>query len=310
MARTHILIINWNNAPDTIECIKSVVSFPDVNVLVIDNASSDNSLSEIRSFIENSNISYKEVTVAESAAINQCESPVLLVRSPVNSGFAGGNNALLRVSLQCRAEFAWLLNNDATADVQSLNALIAKAESDSTIVFVGSVILDHARPTLVQSCGVKYFPFFGVSKLIKKDAEWNAETKNSIPHDEIDFQHGASLFVRVPALKDIGLMDERYFLYFEEQDWQYAGREKGYKNVLAAESIVYHKGSVSTSNKKHLFFYYYNRSAILFSRKHSGLLVLLCATLMLTGITIIRSKGYFKSVAWGIKGIVEGYKKK
>lgn len=302
-----ILIINWNNGADTVACIKSVISFSDSNIIVLDNASEDDSIAVIQQYLTGNNIDSSAIALSELPDAGRHK--VLFVKSSDNLGFAKGNNALLSYLVKKNEyKYAWLLNNDAVADEMALQQLVTKAEQDTKVAFVGSVVLDYFKRDLVQSCGVKYYKYFGVSKLILKNADWLKVVKTDIPVQDIDFQHGASLFVRISALKDIGMMDERYFLYFEEQDWQFVARDKGHKNELATDSIIYHKGSVSTNSKKHLFFYYYNRSAILFSRKHYSSFTAFIASVMLLGITIIRTKLNLESMKWGIKGMTEAWK--
>jgi len=103
-------------------------------------------------------------------------------------------------------------------------------------------------------------------------------------------------------------MDEIFFLYSEEADWQFRAKRKGLSNVLSLKSIIYHKGSMSTSGKKDIFFYNYNRSAILLTRKNFGGIASLTSTLSLIVITMVRSKFSYKSFVAGIKGIYAGWK--
>jgi GT2 family glycosyltransferase len=279
-----------------------------LQILLIDNASEDDSVAKLQNYLKDKEVSFVTIALEALYRLDDNKSRVILVLSDKNLGFAGGNNALLKYALlQKQAIFAWLFNNDAITAKDALQKMVEKMKEKEKTFIVGSVILDFDKPDIIQSCGVKYYPFLGVSKLILKGADWSKTDQKNLPLSEIDFQHGASLLVRLSLLKEIGLMDERFFLYFEEQDWQYKARDKGYGNELATESLIYHKGSVSTSNKKHLFFYYYNRSAILFARKHSNLATCIFASLMLSGITLIRARFYFKSVFWGIKGLVEAW---
>ena len=307
MSKTLIAILNWNNAPDTILCIKSVIGLEDVHIAVIDNNSTDKSLPEIRNYLEETG-GYSECNLSELIGFSDPPYKVSVIRSSVNSGFAGGNNAILRAAMSSSdIEYVWLLNNDAVAAPGALAAMLEVMSARKSAAFAGSVILDGTRRELIQCCGVKYYRWLAISKLIFKNKIWNEQNKNAIPYSDIDFQNGASLLVRVSALKDIGLMDERFFLYYEEQDWQYTAKEKGYDNVLAADSIVYHKGSVSTNTRKHLFFYYYNKSAVIFARKHNPFIVVFISTFMQIGIMLIRTQLYLKSVYWGFKGIFEGW---
>jgi GT2 family glycosyltransferase len=143
--------------------------------------------------------------------------------------------------------------------------------------------------------------------LLLKNRRWSTVPPEEIPYERIDFQHGASLLVRLAALSEIGVMDERYFLYFEEHDWQHRAQSLGWNNRLIPESVVHHLGSMSTQAKKHLFFFHYNRSAIIFTRSHFPPQVRVVASLLLLGITLIRSKLNFKSLTWGMKGLFQGW---
>ena len=308
MVKTAILIINWKNSFDTINAIKSILHLNDTALFLLDNDSQDNSVEEIKDFFSTNSIKYSLIRTNEADGYRYNEEKVVFVLSDSNKGFAGGNNVLLKCIIQNKEfTYAWLLNNDAIADNLALNALIYKMNEDDRVAFVGSVILDFYKPELIQCCGVKYYKYFGVSKLILKNVNWLSLDKTILINQNADFQQGASLLVRLSALETIGLMDERFFLYFEEQDWQYSAINYSYKQALAPDSIIYHKGSVSTNNKKHLFFYYYNKSAMIFAKKHCSLFVRNIAVIMLCGITIIRSKLYIKSILFGFRGILEGY---
>jgi len=282
-----------------------------LHIIVWDNHSSDNSVVEIKSWLSENSVVWREVSEEKITQLQILEGRVSVVSAKENYGFAKGNNlAMSQVMQSGLYDYVWLLNNDATATTGSLDALIKEMKSDAKNAFVGSVTLDANSRDLVQCCGVRYFKYWGVSKLQYKNCVWSQIDKKEVASNKTDYQNGASLLVRLNALKDIGLMDERFFLYSEEQDWQYTALEMGYKNVLAINSIIYHKGSVSTEGKKHLFYYYYSRSAILFSRKHYPVLTSLVATVLLTGVTIVRTRMNMNSMKWAMKGISEGWTKK
>jgi len=182
-------------------------------------------------------------------------------------------------------------------------------ENEPGTAFCGSVLLDYYKPELVQCCGVNYYKYLGVSKLYLKNQRWS-DVENSLAgsaHPAPYYQIGASILVDMNKLKEIGLMDEIFFIYSEEADWQTRGRKLGYANSLAWKSIIYHKGNVSTAGRKHVFFFHYNRSAIIMNRKNFGLLPSLTASFFLVAVTIIRSKFVWKSIRFGIKGIFAGW---
>lgn len=311
MINTNVIILNWNNGPDTVACINSIITLPNARITVLDNFSTDNSVEIILNYLKANSLHHIITDFSAKEELNELPAKVVIVCSAKNLGFAGGCNAIMHHYLNdVSIKYTWLLNNDAIVKDNALQAMIGKMEEDDKNAFVGSVIMDYYKPAQIQCFGVDYYKYFGVSKLILKHQEWKKVDKNSLPVEKIEFQHGASLLIRMSALKEIGLMDEDFFLYFEEQDWQFRARALGYKNVIADKSLVYHKGSVSTSTKKYLFYYNYNRSAILFSRKHYNVLVVLSAIVMLTGITFVRTKLTMKSLAWGMKGIFNALFKK
>jgi len=306
---TQILILNWNNGADTVVCVKSILQYSDARVTILDNNSTDDSIELIRSGLSGDGLVV--ITTGETSKIRNTNDRLVLILSPQNTGFAGGNNFLMKLYISDeQVRYFWLLNNDAVATPGTLAAMKAKMEEDSRNAFTGSLILDFFEKDKVQCCGLHYYKYFGVSKMLLKNELWTETSRSNLPYGKIGFQHGASLFVRKEALATIGLMDENFFLYFEEHDWQERAAKKGLKNNIAIDAIVYHKGSVSTSSRKHLFFYYYNRSSMIFARKHNSFFVLLCSVFLLSGITVVRTKLNAKSLSWGIKGLAEGLFKK
>ena len=304
---TAIIIINWNNGIDTVQCIKSVLHYTQAQIWVIDNFSDDDSISYMKREMEAQSIQYLVIKPEVLQSVNSVSEKVIIVENYSNAGFAGANNLVLNyVKHIPKYKYAWLLNNDAVAEQNALPHLITTINQASHIAFAGSVILDYYNRSLIQCCGVAYYKNLGVGKLILKDEIWNDKLLSEIPYNKIAFQHGASLLVKTNLLHQIGVMDERFFLYSEEHDWQLTAMEKGYTHLLSSKSIVYHKGSMSTNNKKHLFFYYYNRSAIYFTKKHYGWFKAILVTMMLAGISLIRTRAYIKSLFWAFKGLWEG----
>jgi GT2 family glycosyltransferase len=309
MQDTQVLILNWNGGKDTAACIQSLFAIEDANITVLDNGSADNSVEEIRSTARAHNILLSEFSLDDFTSVTEVGAKITLIHSKENLGFAKGINSLLKqLGNRDGLKYAWLLNNDAAADGNTLKYLKQKIEEREENAFAGSVILDYYDREVVQCCGVDYYKWFGVAKLILKGERWTS-AQSQLQRIAPVFQHGASLLVKLTALSGIGYMDEQFFLYAEEHDWQKRAEKKNFKNVLAPESIVYHKGSMSTLEKKQLFYYHYNTSAIYFSRKHYDLLVNISATVMLCLITVVRARFQPRSVAWGMKGIICGWQK-
>ncbi|MGK7368687.1 MAG: glycosyltransferase family 2 protein, partial [Candidatus Halalkalibacterium sp. M3_1C_030] len=131
--KVHIIILNWNGKEDTIECLNSLkaLEYPNFEIVVVDNASSDGSVSEIKD-------KFPETTLLESE---------------INRGYAGGNNIGLRYALNHDSDYAWILNNDTVVDKNALGSLVKKMKIDGSIGICGSrLVYYHDRET-IQALG-------------------------------------------------------------------------------------------------------------------------------------------------------------
>jgi GT2 family glycosyltransferase len=300
MAKTLCIIINWNAAADTNLLVEQVWKTTNAHIALIDNGSTDQSKEQLMA------------ACSRLQAVNwqsqfECKSERLqLISSATNDGFAKAINKVIRCVLPNTYDFIWLLNNDAMPEEKALMHLEDCLLQQKDLGFAGSVIMDYEQRNKIQCCAVRYHPFFAVSKLQFKNQQWD-DTKDYISNDKHIFQHGASLLVRYSMLEQLGLLDERFFLYAEEHDWQVRATKLGFGNALVVKSKVYHKGSMSTANAHHLFYYYYNTSAMKFAYKYHSFLLRTWNVIALLGITIIRTKGNMKALYWGVKGILLGY---
>ena len=305
---THIIILNWNGGNDTWHCIESVLNLDDVHICLLDNNSTDDSLEYVRRQLDAAGIAFTGVRLDALDGLATSPTIISIIQSPENLGFAKGINYILRPLLRAGTDYIWLLNNDAIAAGATLASLLEMMYSDDSLGFVGSAILDGRNTDLVQCCGVRYYKWLGVAKMQWKDRLWKTLDKAEVSNNRTDFQHGASLLVRASILESVGLLDEHFFLYSEEHDWQERAEKLGYRNKLCVDSVVYHKGSMSTDSRKYLFFYHYCKSSVLFSRKHHPGITALVATICLTGITVLRTRLNMKSMQWALKGIREGWR--
>ena len=309
METTHIIILNWNGGEDTWKCVRSVCMLPDVRITIVDNGSTDNSVAFLQTQLSETGIDYALITSEEVIRLAGLPQQTAIVLSPQNVGFAKGINLVLRPLLESGSEaFVWLLNNDAIAAPDTLAPLIAALRTDKSIAFAGSAIMDAGLHDEVQCFGVRYYKWLGVGKMLFKGRAWSTIHRDELAVQTADFQHGASLLVRMDAIRSIGLLDERFFLYSEEHDWQERAAKAGLRNVRVADSKVFHLGSMSTSRSRHLFYYYYSGSSVLFSRKHHPGITAFVATGMLVLITIVRTRLHPKSMGWALKGIREAWK--
>ena len=299
MSRVYILLVNWNGWADTVECLESVfrLDYPDFRVIVCDNASSDGSLEQIKAWAGGNllgsrggppalqhltsppvkkPLSWVELdrTSAETGGSLSLDPQLTLIKNEGNLGFAGGNNVALRYVLaRGDAGHIWLLNNDTVVDGGALSALVSRIQSVPGAGMCGSTLLFYERPDVVQALGGGYYlPWFAVA--------WHVgQRRKFVPNDRperverwLSYINGASLLVSVNFVREVGLMCEDYFLYFEELDWTLrAGRR--FSLAYAPASLAYHKvgraiGTRSHPGHKSLTCDFYNlRNRLVFSRK-------------------------------------------
>ncbi|MFC7419986.1 glycosyltransferase [Iodobacter arcticus] len=254
-------------------------------IVICDNNSDNNSYYEIKNWIlsEKEKNSYlnamdlKCINVLNNESYCIESNDLFLLQTGKNLGFAGGMNVGIRVALEDpRMEYVWILNNDTEVDKNALSALIKHAKSDCRIGICGSTLLYHDQPNVIQAVGGKYNSYLGTIKHILGHRQYSEKLCLSIDVNDMDYIVGAAMLVSKEFIEKIGLMDESYFIYFEELDW--ATRAKRFDPVFklgyAAKSIVLHKegasiGSGSKRNGKRQSFSdtYALRNRIAFSNK-------------------------------------------
>ena len=259
--RAYVIILNWNGWKDTIECLESVLrlDYPHLQILVCDNASSDDSIEKIKSWARgeliagcpNPQLSHltsppvdKPLSLlhlsrheAESEGVHR-DAQIVLIQTGANLGFAGGNNVGMRYALQDQeCKYLWLLNNDTIVTNTALSALIQKANENDRTGAVSSICYFADAPSVVESWAGAHVNL------------WIGYARNSIEprHDRwFDALYGASMLIARPAIEDCGLLDEGFFLYWDETEFCVRLRKKGWRLAAAPASQVFHKVNAST----------------------------------------------------------------
>jgi GT2 family glycosyltransferase len=229
------VIVNWNACSDTMRRLAALsVARPVLaGVVVVDNGSADNSVAKTRS-------TYPDVTLIEAGE---------------NLGFATGNNLGISYALESGADYVWLLNNDAYPFPDALEQMLEVAESDSRIGAVGSVLWHADQPHVVQSWGG------GKVNLL---LGYNTVARSPRADGCFDYMCAASMLVRREALLEVGLLDEGYFLYWEDVDLGFRLRRAGWKLSVARKAIVPHRGNASTEGSPHTCDRYFTASCLKF----------------------------------------------
>lgn len=233
--RVSIVTLNWRGVEDTLSCLESLrdLAYPNFFVLVVDNGSGDDSVVRIAD-------RYPDLDLLETGA---------------NLGFAGGCNVGIRRALEQGADYVWLLNSDTWVDPRALDALVACAEQDPRLGAVGSVIRDQGEPEHVLAWGGGWVDLrFGRP----------SHALSPVAGRDLDYLTGASLLLRACALQDVGLLDEQFFLYWEETDLCFRLRARGWKLGVAEDSRVWHRGPGATRRRLRQKDRHFNHSAVRF----------------------------------------------
>lgn len=278
--RVCTVILNWNRPTDTLECLDSLMPLIKrgrLAVVVCDNASSDDSLNEIQEWAEqNFELSSSSEFIRSNHCLGEVDWSFLLVDTGANRGFAGGNNVGIRLALERPCfKFVWLLNNDTLIEGNALDALESCARRDPRRGIFGSTIAEYSSKHIVQTAGgCRYNPLTTVMSCISAGQPLRRVLKSANRID-LDYVSGAAMFCRAEVLRNVGLLDERFFLYYEELDLTRRIRSTGNDVGWCKTSIVYHKGAISTGGRSAVHTeeswesnYYENLSTLLYTQKH------------------------------------------
>lgn len=244
-----IILLNYNGYKDTIECIESLekIIYKNYKIIVVDNASTD-----------------------ESEKILKCKFPKhIFIQTGKNLGFAGGNNIGIKYAIDNGAEYVLLLNNDTVVKIDFLEYLIkAHIEGDNVGISIGKIYY-HSEPNKIWYAGGYISKFRGNAYHIGID-EIDVGKYDKTKY--IDFATGCTQLISVKAIKDVGFMEEDYFLYYEDTDYCCKFSRNGYKIVYEPKSIIWHKVSSSTGIKSELTEYYVTRNRLIYIHRNFSLL--------------------------------------
>lgn len=232
------LVLHWRGIDYTRRCLTSLkeTKTPNFKVLVVDNGSADNDGKKLKT-------DYPDVEI---------------LRLESNHGFAGGCNAGMKFCLEKGADFVWLLNNDTTVPADTLDKLLLVAGETPKAAALGACIVEneadgHAKT--VQARGE--IDFIKAKTFLRRDTDDKPV--------ECEWLSGSNLLLRSTALKETGLFDETYFLYFEDTELCHRFRLKGWHCILVPAALIAHTGNASTTGKRRFWRdYYYTRNRFLF----------------------------------------------
>jgi GT2 family glycosyltransferase len=238
------VILNTNRRQDTLECLASLAqsSYRRLRTIVLDNASTDGSVAAIES-------AFPDVTVLSLQD---------------NRGYAGNNNVGIQAAMNVGADWVFVLNEDTVLASDCIETLVHGGESDPRIGMVGPLVYHHNEPTVIQSAGGVLNARWQSSHLAMNEVD---EGQYQTPHP-VSWLNGCALLVRRKLIEQVGMLDERFFYYWEETDWCLRAHNEGWRIVHVPEAKLWHKGVQRDYRPSPSVAYYNTRNRLLFLSKH------------------------------------------
>jgi hypothetical protein len=261
MASVSAVVLNWNNAPETVACLRSLTRTRNcaLSLLVIDNGSTDDSVASIK-------VGWPDAKLIETGS---------------NLGYAEGNNTGIRAALSGGADFVFVINNDARVAADTLDRLARAAEAVPDAAFLGPTIYHLERPEEVQSRGMDL------------DLLWRSRPRTEPPgrrsgeFEDVPCLSGAAMLLRASALDRIGLLDASLFMYREDVDWCMRARRLGYRILCVPEARAWHRSDHARQDELPRITYYMTRNSLSLLSKHAGGPVRLTALLARFALTAL-----------------------
>ena len=261
MKTVGIVVLNYKNWQDTLECIEHIFrnEYDNYQLIIVDNYSQNNSLAHIRMWLQQRNIAVLELLDSEIETVDE-NNEVILIQSSANKGYAAGNNLGIALALKLESDYVLILNNDVLVEKDSLVRLVDFMDNNPHVGIAGPKIV-REDGALDRNCArrrpevLDYFFRMGIGRILFPQNRWVKshyyidEYDFSFPK-EIDVVSGACMLVRRNVFDEIGLLDENTFLYQEEFILHEKLRDAKISTVVVPESQVVHKHGKSTAGEE------------------------------------------------------------
>ena len=228
----YVVILHWQNLPQTVECVSSVLrsNYPKLRIMLIDNNSKDDTANIIQNSFPN----------------------IVLIRNQENEGFTKGNNKGIRIAMEHGADLVLLLNSDTILDEKCINELVSCVENTENVGLASPIIYYYETPEIPQFIG---------SKIEWKGLSFIYFNKIREIEDKSICLWGTALIINKELIKEIGLLKEEYFAYWEDTEYCMRSLRAGFANLVCSTGKVYHRNQLG--KKPGYFYYYMNRNLIL-----------------------------------------------
>ena len=278
--QTALLVLNWNNARDTLQCLQSLEPLQDAEtrIIAIDNGSTDDS-----------------ARVIADAYTRQSRPHIELLETHQNLGYAGGNNFGIRRALEQGAQYIGIVNNDVQVAPGFLAPLM-NALSDPQVGVVTPLVAYMSEPDKVWALGQAVD--WKTGNVTRVHAQETVQSVQQLAPSQVDAASGTAMLFKREVLERVGLLDDSFYLYYEETDWCLRVRQAGYTVLAVPASVVRHAVSSTLGAASPVIDYYMLRNHLRFIARHwTGLARLrIMAATVLEGLRVIAA---YTAKPWG-----------
>lgn len=287
MKLTSIITVNYNQPEVTLAFLQSIKENTldsAVELILVDNGCREN----------------------HELAFRKVYPKLIYINSTSNLGFAGGNNLGIKVA---KGDFLLLLNNDTEITSNLIDELSTELDLNQEIGMISPLILYYDNPEIIQYAGFTEMNYLlarnnGIGSMEVDKGQFNDDSR------ETGFCHGAAMMCRRADLETIGLMEEQFFLYYEELDWCEKFKRAGKKIWFTGRTKIFHKESMSVGKESIIKTYFMTRNRMLYIRRNtSGLNAFFFSLYFMLmaspkQIIIYLKKGRVDLVKWLFKGVI------
>jgi GT2 family glycosyltransferase len=338
--KVFIIILNWNGWEDTIECLESLynISYPNYDVIIVDNNSQDDSLARIRAYargevaVESASLPYCRIEplhvtnytrreaediqatilskkLARESRNRVSNAALVIIQNEQNFGYPEGNNIGMRYALKASADYVLLLNNDTVVDKHFLTELVRAADTDASIGVIGPKIYWCDAPNVIQSAGSRVNFWTGrITTLSKGKTAEEIERFTADKLLDADSVSGSCLLIKRKVVEEVGKLDPTYFCYGEDLDWCLRISRAGYRIVCDLNSKIWHKRGSSTSKARQCAEYYSHRNWVINARKHARVPQFISFLLLYPAYNIpgVLKARQFSTIRYFVRGFIDG----